>query len=386
MDIIAKAIIAAIFLCACAVQPVLSPKDSPTPSDPIIETVLTGLANPRGVVALADGSLLVAEAGSGYDAVDPTKMSGRLSHFQDSNGDGDFTDDGERIDWFRHLPTYNALQFFATRRDEVNGPGDLLRHPDGRLFLSVDGGLDRIGLYEISPYKRMGRNLSPRSNMNGLAFSRDFSRIYLAESTANALSVVGIADGSYRQIVRFGALASGQQSVPAGLAVDPRNGDLLVALFSGAVATDDGVIPLMPGDSKVVRVDPSTGAVEDAITGLTMAIDVAVDRAGNIFVVEMSGGHADPFDRTHDLFDPDQPALHGGYLRYSGRVSRYPPAGGAASNSTGRVLADGLDMPTNITLTADGTIYISTGQGTPNRPIPGPDGPTRIVGEIVRIR
>jgi hypothetical protein len=28
---------------------------------------------------------------------------------------------------------------------------------------------------------------------------------------------------------------------------------------------------------------------------------------------------------------------------------------------------------------------VSTGQGTPGRPIPGPDGPTVIVGEVIRI-
>ena len=388
----AKALVAAFALSACfAPHPVASDDRAATTESsndsraaqhgPVIETVLTGLTNPRGVVVLPDGSLMVAEAGSGYDAVDPQEWSGRLTHFRDGNDDGDFSDDGERIIWFRHLPSYNALQYYTTRRDEVSGPGDLLRHPDGHLYLSVDGGLDRVGLYEISPYKRTGRNLSERSNMNGLAFARDHSQIYLAESTANALSVVDIADGAHRQITHFGALASGQQSVPTGVAVDPRNGDLLVALFSGAVPRDGGAIPFIPGDSVVVRVDPDTGAIEDAVTGLTTAIDVAVDRAGNIYVVEMSSDHADPLEPSHDLFDPDQPALHGGYLRYSGRVSRYTSSGGEPF-----VLADGLDMPTNITLAPDGAIYISTGQGTPNRPIPGPDGPTRIVGEVIRIR
>jgi hypothetical protein len=49
------------------------------------------------------------------------------------------------------------------------------------------------------------------------------------------------------------------------------------------------------------------------------------------------------------------------------------------------VLAEGLDTPTNITIGPEGDLYVSTGQGTPGRPIPGPDGPTKIVGEIVRI-
>ena len=357
---------------------------------PLIETVLTGLVNPRGIVVLPDGSLMVAEAGTGRDSVDPQKWSGRLTHFQDTNQDGDYSDEGERTLWFRHLPSYNALSVYHTWRDEVSGPGDLLRHTDGHLYLSVDGGHDRIGLYEISPYKRKGRNLSALSNMTGIAFSRDHSLIYLAESTANALSSVDIAEGTRLNVTHFGALASGQQSVPAGVAVDPHSGDLLVALFSGAIVIEGETVPFIPGDSAVVRVDPETGAIEDAVLGLTTAIDVAIDSDGNIYVVEMCSGPADPIEPTHDLFDPDQAALHGGYLRYSGRVSVFAPSGDSGSGPLqagvdSTILADGLDMPTNITLAADGSLYISTGQGTPDRPIPGPDGPTRIVGEVIRI-
>ena len=367
-----------------------SASDGSTQQGPIIETVLTGLANPRGVVVLPDGSLMVAEAGSGQNTVDPQKWTGKLTHFHDANQDGDFSDEGERTLWFRHLPTYNALSVYHTWRDEVSGPGDLLRHTDGHLYLSVDGGHDRIGLFEISPYKRMGRNLSALSNMTGIAFSRDHTLIYLAESTANALSSLDIADGTRLNVTHFGALASGQQSVPTGLAVDPHSGDLLVALFSGALATEGETVPFIPGDSAVVRVDHETGAIEDVVLGLTTAIDVAVDGDGNIYVVEMCSGPADPIEPTHDLFDPDQPALHGGYKRYSGRVSVFAPTGESDSGPLqagvdSTILADGLDMPTNITLAPDGSLYISTGQGTPDRPIPGPDGPTRIVGEVVRI-
>jgi glucose/arabinose dehydrogenase len=134
---------------------------------PTMELVLTNLDNPRGIVVGTDGSLLVAEAGTGYDAVDPTEMTGKLTLFVDQNGDGDFDDEGEMDRWFSHFPTYNALLFFGTGRDEVSGPGDLLQHPDGRIYLSVDGGLDGLALYEISPEGRVGRNLADRSNMNG---------------------------------------------------------------------------------------------------------------------------------------------------------------------------------------------------------------------------
>jgi len=50
------------------------------------------------------------------------------------------------------------------------------------------------------------------------------------------------------------------------------------------------------------------------------------------------------------------------------------------------VLVRGLDAPTNITLGSDGGLYVSTGQGTPGRPIPGLSGPEAIVGEVIHIR
>ncbi len=175
--------------------------------------------------------------------------------------------------------------------------------------------------------------------------------------------------------------------------MDPSTGDVLVALFSG-VAKAEGVacrfvpevmcdgryLPLVPTDAKVVRVDPSTAAVTDEVTELTAALDVAVDPAGNVFVVEMAADHAQLFHPGVDLFSPAIPALHGGYVRFSGKVTMYP-----ADGSEPRVLVEGLDQPTNITISPDGALYISTGQGTPGRPIPGPQGRTEIIGEIVRV-
>ena len=348
---------------------------------PTVELVLTNLDNPRGIVVGTDGALLVAEAGTGYDAVDPTEMTGKLTLFVDQNGDGDFDDAGEMDRWFSHFPTYNALQFFGTGRDEVNGPGDLLQHPDGRIYLTVDGGLDDMALYEISPEGRIGRTLADRSNMNGIAFASGYERIYMVESTGNRLAEVTLDNGEYRAIVDFQLLDSSQQAVPAGVAVDPRTGEVLVALFSGtAVNANNQTVPLVAGDAKVVRVNPETGAGVDMVVGLTAVVDVATDPDGNLIVVEMTRDHAQRLPRLHDLFNPDAEPVHGGYLRYNGRVSVYP-----ADGSQPRVLADELDMPTNITIGPDGALYISVGQGTPGRPIPGPDEPTTITGQIIRI-
>jgi glucose/arabinose dehydrogenase len=161
-----------VFLAGCGLSP---SKGTPTTTAgmPDVGVILSGLDNPRGVVVGPAGALFVAEAGTGYAAVDPTQMTGKLTKFTDRNGDGDFDDEGEAERWFSHLPTqmtgkltkftdrngdgdfddegeaerrfshlptHNALQTFGTRRDEVSGPGDVLLHRDGRIFLTVADG------------------------------------------------------------------------------------------------------------------------------------------------------------------------------------------------------------------------------------------------------
>ena len=91
-----------------------------------IEVILTGLDNPRGIAVGPAGELYVAEAGTGYDAVDPTQLTGKLTLFNDLNGNGDLDDPGEADRWFSHFPTYNAQHFTDSVRDEVGGPSDLL--------------------------------------------------------------------------------------------------------------------------------------------------------------------------------------------------------------------------------------------------------------------
>ena len=371
----------AVAACCVALAACTTSGTSDAPKVVTVEVILTGLQNPRGVALDAEGGLLVAEAGSGNDPIDSRLRSGRLTRFIDGNGDGDFTDPGEAEPWFEHLASYNARGHLEHRLDEVSGPSDVTLHSDARVFLSVDGGFDEFALLEISPERSMGRNLSARSNMTGLGLTLDERSMFATESMLNQLIEVSLEGGDRRDVVAFSTLDSGQEAVPAGLAVDPRNGDVLVALFSGGVSADDGsFIPFVLGDAKVVRVDPLTGRVVDEIVGLTAAVDVAIDELGNVFVVELAADHGDLFASAADLHDPDAIPQHGGYLRFTGKVTMYPADGGPR-----RILAGGLDSPTNITVGDDGAVYVSTGQGTPGRPIPGPDGPTVIVGEIIRI-
>ncbi len=347
-----------------------------TAQAPTITRVATGLQNPRGVAVLPDGRLLVAEAGIGRG--DDT---GRLSIFDDLNGDGDYDDLGEIAPVLDHLPSYNIMAQFSPGRDEVLGIGDVLALDDGRAFFTLDDHFTKLSIVGLNAaLEPVGDLVMRDSSLNAIAYDARRYLIYVAESSFNDLAAVTL-DGTVETIAQFGLLAHNQQAVPAGVAVDPRTGDVLVALFSGQLWDYYGaILSYMPGDAKIVRVSPDTGAIADVITGLTTAIDVAVDEAGNIYIVELTTRWATPpLTNAFDLYDPDAPPDAGGYPRFSGRVTRY-----AADGSDPLILADDLDTPTNLTYHA-GALYVSTGEGTPGRPIWGRSGATRIVGELSKI-
>lgn len=379
-----------------APPPAAASSTLPPPRVLTVEVILTDLENPRGVEVDAQGGLIVAEAGYGEDAEAPILRTGRLTRFMDIDGDGSYGGGGETERWLDNMYSFNSVNKYETGRDEVSGPSDVLIHEDGRVYLSFDGGIDQSGghfvLFELDENGTVLREMPQHSNMTGIGFSPGRRSIYATQSTLNQLIEIDLETGRGREIAAFDDLHSGQQAVPAGLAVSP-DGGVLVALFSGVAKAEgeacrlvpeamcDGrYLPLVPTDAKVVRVDPETGAVTDEVTGLTAAVDVAVDGEGNVFVVEMAADHAQLFHQGVDLFAPNLPALHGGYIRFSGKVTMHPPNGGEP-----RILAEGLDQPTNITAAPGGVLYVSTGQGTPGRPIPGPEGRTVVIGEVIRI-
>lgn len=347
----------------------------------MITRIATGLDNPRGIAALPDGRLLVVEAGTGYNTGDPLQYTGKLSLFDDLNHDGDYDDEGEITRIFSHLFTYNTLTEFNTGHDEVGGAADIVLLADGSAYMTQDKAFDGNSIVQLTPdFRAVGDLATSNATINALAYDPDRQLLYAVESGLNRLSSVTL-EGEKSTIVDFPLLAHDQQAVPSGMAFDPRTGDVLVTLFSGQVIDYYGtLLSLMPGDSKIVRVNPTTGTVTDEITGLTTAVDVALDDAGNRYVAELTTRWPPaPMSRDFDLFNPTAPPDDGGYARFSGRVTRYPADGSAPV-----ILADGLDLPTNLTW-HEGTLYVSVGQGTPGRPIIGPQGVTHITGEIYRI-
>lgn len=352
-----------------------------------LELLAAGLANPRGVALLPDGGLLVAEAGTG-DHDGAGRRSGRLLVLRDGNGDGRLDGPGERRVLLDGQLSYNGLTVFGTGRDEVGGLGDVLLAGDEAWFTkddpfagyAADGDHRDLGVGVVPLAGGPARLAAKRpATVNGLARDARTGRLYAAESGSNRLLELR-PDGTARVVAAFGPLAHGQQAVPAGLALDPTTGELLVALFSGVIYDYGGDrLSYWPGDAKVVRVDPESGLVADEIAGLTTAVDVAVDERGTVYALELATAWpAARMPPGFDLTDPDGPPDAGGYPRFSGRLTAHPADGAPV------VLVRGLDAPTHLTW-ADGALYVSTGQGTPGRPIVAPDGPTRIDGRVWRL-
>jgi len=361
-----------------------------------IEHIATGLQNPRGLAVLPTGELLVAEAGTGFASPeDESLRTGQISILADLNDDGDYNDPDERTPIITNLASYNALTRFRTGHDEVNGVADLLLIEDRVYFTKDDPlaefdrnrddyrgdtGIFRFSLNDDTTPPNVVRILKRPATINAIVHDPNENVFYIAESGLNSLTKVSI-EGELLEEIPLPLLDSLQQPVPAGLAFDPFTGDILVALFSGFVPDFYGtVLAYMPGDARIMRYNPPTGELTTAIDGLTTAVDVTTDELGNIYTVELTTTwSAQLMPETFDLFDPDAPPDAGGYTRFSGRITKHDIETGERT-----VLLENIDTPTNITYHA-GVLYVSAGQGTPNRPIWGADGLTQITGNLYKI-
>ena len=90
-----------------------------------------GLHNPRGLIPLTNGDLIILEAGTGEKLVG--QHSGRISRWSDVHQDRQF-DLPERAILREGLYSYNIMEVFNPGRDEVVGLGDGLLRNDQTLI------------------------------------------------------------------------------------------------------------------------------------------------------------------------------------------------------------------------------------------------------------
>ena len=329
-------------------------------------TVASGLANPRGMLARADGSLLVALAGTGDSAA---PGSGALVELTPPR-------EGRRSVRPLLIGQESTNLVALVRRDEVFGLAGISAGDDTVLLtLARFGGPSHVLAIE-------GQTTRPwavvHGNINDMTWDPRRRRWYGVSSSHDEILIL-TAGARSRRFVKLPPLAQGQDAVPGYLEYDPTTDRILVSLFTGSPLGEEGGTgtDIIPGAGKIIAVDPDSGDITDVVTGLTAPTDLALDSAGKLHVLEISRDFVDAVESRQAMLGK---VSHGGFRRFSGRLLRIDRQRGSVT-----VLADDLDAPTN--LAWDGAaLLVAQGMGTPERLIPRPDGSiTPLDGVIERI-
>ena len=326
------------------------------PADGVV--VATQLLNPRGLTIAPNGTLYIAEAGSGgpEPIVDPDfglstrGFTGRVTAI---------ARDGTRTVIADDLPS-TALGGF-----EPLGPAGVTL-ARGRLYLAV--GLTNAGyaprsgdasVYGINPHNGKRSILTYlggyefaqnpdgfglESNPYGIAYSG--GSLYVADAGGNSLYRIDPRTGQFTLVTVFEGLplpfpfenggrggANEEDPVPTGLA-GARDG-VYVTLLGG--------FPFAPGLSKAVHV-AADGAVTDVALGLTLPVAAAVGPDGALFITEFAQG----LDVNTFSYYPN-----------SGRVLRVLPDG------TTDVVIDGLNLPNGLAFDKRGNLYVTVNSNNP---------------------
>jgi hypothetical protein len=320
-----------------------------------VAVVAPEMERPRGFLVSPDGQLFVALAGSGG----PNRGSGLLP---DSPLWGGLTGSVVVAEGGCETPLVTSLPSVTSAMERTWGVADLAVVED-QLYALVSGGgaahgnrSDPNGIYLVGSDSTatLIADLSEWQRANPVAVPPPLDRVpdgmpfsmanidgdlWVTERHHGQLLRVGM-DGAISRIVDF----SSTGLVPAGITPSP---------LGGAYVAIVGTPPYPADTSKIVSVTPD-GAVSDAWTGLTAAVDVAVGLDGTLYALELGV--------PQSLLPP--------YLAsHSGRVVRQIRPDASA------LVAKDLGFPSALEIGGEGAIYVSLSTiGLPNQ-----------LGTIIRI-
>lgn len=278
------------------VAPLLAGPAQATTDDAVLEVIATGLENPRGVTALYDGTVLVAEAGKGLPGcavgVQCAGATGAIYKVKGSTKG-------------RVVTGLSSVAAGAATGAPViaSGPVEVVPDPNGGYtYLSNFGGnrttADRTALGANA--KTLGTlartrdgkiladlvdhetRLNPDGgdiNANAMGFVRSGSGWLITDAAANDV-VRGASDTttSTAYVLPKNQLANGTaaESVPTGIVKD-WDGTLYIADMSGGNV----------GASRIWKVEPGKQP-EVFVTGLTNVIDLEFDWKGDLLALTYS--------------------------------------------------------------------------------------------------
>jgi cytochrome c peroxidase len=306
-------------------------RQEPEPSVPHVTVVAEGLMNPLGMAALPDGSLFIAEGGTGQDdfsaglsLMTPGGEIGRyISGFHSGRDSGDLSGaplvaispDGDTL----YVGNFGAGHLWTLPLD----PGQPIALPD-------------------EPFKpeQLGVAMAP---LNDVKLTNPFDVTFdpLGVPVVSDASANGVAkenpDGTTRFIHRFDPLPDTSNEkvtidpVPTGIV---RVGtEYYVTLLGGC--------PFPPGSGLLVGIDESRNQ-RTVVAGLNMPVDVAQGADGSLWVLEFA-----TFTKNASCFSGT------GYQQNSGRLSRIREDG-----TLELVVAD-LNYPGAVLPMPDGSLYVS---------------------------
>lgn len=307
-----------------------------------LETVASGLDNPRLMSYGSDGTLYIAEAGTGgtSEATDLTGnpvtygiTAGVVAVPADGSGQTVVVENLPSIEAFNNVVGVNAV--WADDHDDddatndtfalvIGGPADIEGLPTrGVQFLDSNFAPQRfldIGAFEDATNPDED---DVASNPIDIAFWADTetgtSTYYILDASGNALyTVVGDAEPTLFHVWD-------DLPVPSAVAVGPE-GDIYVGFLSA--------FPFATGSARIERWS-AEGELVETYSNLTGVTDVHVDDNGNVYAVEFASGFGD-----------------NGWLPDSGRVV-------TVTSDTVTPLLEGLNFPYGLAQAPDGSWVVS---------------------------
>lgn len=332
------------------------------------KVVIQDLKNPRGIRLLDDGTILLAETGSG-DRANPN--DGRVLKYSPTNGT-------ERVNYkVQEIPVHQqpSINMMAKmKRDEIMGLSEIAEGKDGQILVGLTDYISGSRVIEIFP--RSGQTVfNAAGSINSIAYHPRLDAWFAIRPDLN--DVIRLQTNKQEVVVaHIEDITEGQDAVPVCIVYEPNTDMFLITLFSGELFQDPSKagIEFTRNAGKVIRVNPETGEISDAICGLNLPTGMVAGAQGEAFVLELCEDFLEPLG---DSYDPDA-CLHGGFQRFSGRLLKVDMESGDV-----QLVADHLDTPSNITLN-NNTLLVSEGMGIPGRLIPDANGKASQLSGYVR--